>query len=106
MRSWKLHHFLRTRDCVDAQSGNRGAREFRVVSGDCFTALEARSAECPQEFARILPRLSVRGHAKEELDVSLAEWCLAIDAEVPLVIAAPVKKRDKDVKILVVILAI
>ena len=106
MRSWNLHNFLRTGECVDAESGNRGARKFREVSGDCFRTLEVRSAERPQEFARILPRFSVRSHAEEKLDVSLAEWCLAIDVEIPLDIAAPVKKRDKDVKILVVILAI
>src|SRR5580704_10185334 len=107
MRSRNLHLFLRTRERADAESGNRGAREYREVSGDCFPALDARSAECPHEYiARLLPRLSTRSHGEEELDLALTEGSLAIDVEVPLVIAAPVKKRDKHVEIFVAILAL
>src|SRR5215469_1872570 len=110
MCSSNLQHFLRTRDCVNAESGNRGARQFRVVNSDCLPALRARSAECPHRFiahvVRLLPTLSTRSHAEEELDLAVNEGSLAIHVEVPLVIAAPVKKLDKHVEIFVAILAL
>src|SRR5215471_13751790 len=110
MCSPNLQHFLRTGDCVDAESGNSSARQFRVVNRDCFPALEARSAERPHRFithvARLLPTLSTRSHAEEELDLAVTEVSLAIHVEVPLVIAAPVKKLDKHEEIFVAILAL
>src|SRR5215469_7440250 len=107
MRSWNLHHFLRTCESVDAESRNCGSGKFRIVRRNRFRTLDCRAAECPYErIVRLLPRLSARGHAEEEPNVLVTQRCLAVHVKVPLVVAVVMQKRDHDVEVLVAILAL